>query len=184
MWHCFAVGDVGDAVLSVGGVYSVPEYGQCRVHDAHGEDVYVVYVEWLEWLDDVYVVCGHSGVKVFGEAVWHACAQVVCDVLGAVYGEWSGVAVSERGYVAVWSEVVDASDVVVVAVCNQQGVQRGRSGSQYLLAEVGTAVDEDVGARGFDECGCAESVVARVVRCAYGAVASDLGYSGGCPCAE
>ena len=58
-----------------------------------------------------------------GEAVWGACARVVCDVFAAIYGEGSGGAVSQCRDVAVWAQVVYAAYVVVVAMGDQEGVE-------------------------------------------------------------
>ncbi len=179
-----AVGDIPDAVCAVRGVYAEAEYGQACVHHGHWQYAYAVDAEFFVWLDDMYVVCGYSRVEMFGKAVWYACAQVVCDIFGAVYGKWAGGAVAQRGYVAVGAQVVDASHVVVVAVRDQERVQRRRPGTQDLLAEVGAAVNQEVCAGQFDYGRGPQPFVPFVPGGTCRAAASYLRNAGGCACAE
>ena len=93
------------------------DYGEAVVHYGEGHNVEVGNIEGLGG-DFGYVEGGHTGVGGFGEAVGHAVAQVAGHVGAAVNGE----AVAHG---AVGAEVVNAANVVVVAVGNEQGFEHG-----------------------------------------------------------
>src|SRR5919205_789687 len=69
--------------------------------------------------------------------------------------------------------VVEAEDVVGVAVCDEHRVKVFEADAQRLLPEVGRRVDENLLAPVFDQHGDAQTLVARVVRSARLAPAAD-----------
>lgn len=77
--------------------------------EGEGNYSYSVDGEWVADVYDVDIEGGHSGVSVVAEAVGDLATEVVGYVGLAVDGEWFA-------FGAEWSEVVDASHVVVVAV--------------------------------------------------------------------
>ena len=159
--HLLAVGDVGERAKTEA------DDGQTGVHHPQRHDDVAVDLERVERRQLVYVEGGHTGIEMLGKAVRHAVAQVAGHV---------GLAPDrERHGVAVRAQVVDAADVVVVAVRNQQSVEVWRSLQQNLLPEVGAAVDEEpVAAWSRHQSRSPEPLVARVSRGAHLAPASYL----------
>ncbi len=120
----------------------------------------------------------HTGIRMPGEAVGQPRAQVVLHIFRAVYVEVMSVP-------APGAQVVNASHVVVVDVCEQHGVNIGRTGPQHLLAKVRTAVyQQRPAAAGLYQCRTAQPLVARVGRSTRRAAASQLRDSRRCACAE
>ena len=73
---------------------------------------------------------------------------------------------------AIGTEVVDAADMVVVDVCQQEGIDMVVGGTEHLLAEVGAAVDEDAFAAIAHDGRGAHTIVARISRATYFAIAA------------
>ena len=96
--------------------------------------------------------------------------------LGAV--EWEGILTMP----AKGAEFIEARDVVDVFVSVEDGIDFGESFTESLLAEVGSAVDEEGSPRAFEEGGAAGAVVPWVIGGAGGALAADDrdAHRGGC----
>ena len=161
---CFCVGDVGEVA------HFEANDGEAMVHDGQGHYVEVGNVEGFGGYFG-YVECGHAGVGGFGEAVGHAVAQVAGNVGSAVDGE-------SVAHCAVGPEVVNAANVVVVAVCNEQCFEHRGALGEHLLAEVGAAVNEDVFVFIGYHRRATQAFVVVVAAAAGRTVTHDLRYSG------
>ena len=100
----------------------------------------------------------------------------------------AGIVVGIKWEVALegeWAKVVDAPDVVVVFVGDEDGIQRLRHlDAEHLLAEVRSAVNEKPCVSHLEECRGTQATVARVATGADFALASDLRHSDACACSE
>ena len=99
---------------------------------------------------------------------------------GIVVGiEWQ-VAVEGKG-----TEVVYATDVVIVLVSNENGIQWLRHpDAEHLFAEVRTAIQQKPCVAFLEECRSTQATVARVAAGANFATASYLWYADACACSE
>ena len=104
------------------------------------------------------------------ETVGQTGPYVVRNVVLAI--DW------EIGIEAVWTNVVDSSNMVVVAVGNKERVDVVVGSAEHLLAEVGSAIDEYRYAFHSDYCRGSEPTVVRVGRCAGIALATYNRHSG------
>ena len=74
--------------------------------------------------------------------------------------------------------------MIEMDMCDEQGIEFLDVGSQRLLTEVRSAVDENIVAVvGLDEHACTQSVVARISRFAHRALACWHWHSAACACA-
>lgn len=142
------------------------EDGELVVHDWQRRDFDAVDAEWLAFCNVVQGECGHAGIRFFGEAV----GKPVDDGFGGVFAAVD----RKRAVLAVRAHVVDAAHVVVVAVCDEHGVEVRGFGAYQLRAYVWAAVDEQVFAANGEYSAGAQAVVAWVGRCARWASASNL----------
>ena len=121
-----------------------------------GFDLNAFDFEGYARLDYVDVESGDSEIGMFDKAIGHAGADVVGNILTAVYGE--------RFAVAVRPQVVEAAYMVVVYVGDKQSIEMWRAGGNHLLTEVGSAVDKYVFVLNFNQGRGSQASVARVDR--------------------
>ncbi len=117
-------------------------------------------------------------IRVRSETVGKARPDITGHILPAVYGESSGDGC------AVWPQVVYASQMVVMAVGYYQAVQSGLTGTEHLMVEIGPAVYEHPCVVGLQQRRTSHTLVQRVGRPAYLAVAAEFRNAGRCACAE
>ena len=77
------------------------------------------------------------------------------------------------------ANVVEAEDVVGVAVGEQDGIEAVEADAEGLLAEVRRGVDHDVLSVAREQQGRAQAIVVRIFRGANGALASQGGHAHG-----
>ena len=80
------------------------------------------------------------------------------------------------------AEFIESGDVIEVFVGVEDGIDDGKFFAESLLAEIGAAVDEELAPWTLEKDGGARAVIARVVRGADRAGASDYGDSDGGGC--
>ena len=123
----FSVGDVGEVADAIA------QDWQTTMVDYDWSDFHAVNLEVVVGVDDVESIGRHSGVEAFSEAVFKALTEFVGYVLFCVDRHFASL--------AVWAEVFDAADVVVVNVGEQNGVDVGDVVAQCLLTEIGRRID-------------------------------------------
>ena len=100
----------------------------------------------------------------------------------------TGIVVGIKGQIALESkgtEVVDAANVVVVFVGDENGIQRFvHADAEHLFAEVRTAIQQKPCVALLEECRSTQATVARVAAGANFATASYLWYADACACSE
>ena len=131
------------------------------MHHGEGHDVEVAYLEWGVGTDFVEIDGWHAGVFVLREAVRHVVPNV-----------------------AVGTQVVHAAYVVVVVVGDEYAVNLAERLCEDLLAEVGSAVDEQACGGSLDKCRAAQPLVVRVDASTYVALATDDWYTATGACSE
>ena len=104
------------------------------------------------------------------KAVGQSSVQTIGDLFLCVDADWF--------VQAVWAKVFDASDVVVVDVCNKDSIDAPIGCSENLLTEVGTAIYQNRFALCAQNRRSSQASVVRVGRCADVASASNLWHSG------
>ena len=154
----FAVGDVSQWADAEA------QDGHLAMHDGDGLHLDALNHEGVGVVDGCAVEQGYARIRVLGEAVRQPLAQAVDDILTGIDREM----VVE----AIGTEVVDAADMVVVDVCQQEGIDMVVGGTEHLLAEVGAAVDEDAFAAIAHDGRGAQTIVARISRATYFAIAA------------
>ena len=104
------------------------------VHHLDGHHLDIADAEGLMGPGHMQVETRHTWIEMLGEAVGHGGFQ---SVDGSLVGIDMDVAEdAER------PQVVDAADVVVVDMGEQDAVETLEWQGEYLLAEIGSAVDE------------------------------------------
>jgi hypothetical protein len=166
--QAFGVGDVGDLRGGVG-----------EEEEADGLHGAVFHRQWFDRdvaaleraVDDDRVGPDVAAVVVFrGEGPAEHAAEFFHAIGGGV--EWQRLlAVPAEG-----AQVIEADDVVEVAVGVEHGVDRAEVFAQGLFAQVGTGIDEQGGLRGAHHGRGAGACIARVVRAADRAIAADHGH--------
>lgn len=147
------------------------------MHDRQGQNLDAVDRERVT----VNLVDGkrrHPRVKMCGETVGDAGPQIVGYIVFAIHGKMASHCVAEG------THVIDASDMVIMAVGEQHGIDVLCPRCEHLMVEVGAAVDEDDGVAGFKEGRRAHPLVAGVGRATHFAITAQLGYPGRGPCPE
>lgn len=131
------------------------------MHNGERNDFKVGYGEgFCGYFGDVE--CWDTGVRSFGKAI----RDTVTEVAGYVRSAINGEAVAHS---AIRPEVVDATDMVVVAVSDQECFEHRGALLEHLLPEIGSAVDEDVFTFVVDHCGCSQPFVMFITALASGA---------------
>ena len=158
--HGLAVCDISETA------YPEAYDGQLEVENGQRRDLDAVDRKGLVATELVEVELRHTGVRMLAETVRHTVAEVFGHI---------GTAVNrEIAVFAIWTQVVDAADVVVVAVGQQRGIEMRRAERQYLLPVIGTAVDEEAAASDIDDGRSTKSFILRVGRATDVAVAPYL----------
>ena len=143
--------------------------GHLAMHDGDGLDLDALNHEGVGVVDSSAVEQGYSGVWILGETIWQSLTKAIDYILTGIDGE---MAVETIG-----TQVVDAADVVVMDVCQQQGINMVVGGTEHLLTEVGPAIDEDAFATISDNGRGAQTIVTRVGRATYLAIAAQRWYA-------
>lgn len=141
--------------------------GHGAVEERDGDDGFSKEIEGSagEGLDSEMGAAGF--LFAIGEDVLEDAADDVEGVGAAVDGD-VGLLPEIKG-----ADIVEAEDVVGVAVSEENGVEFGDAGAEGLVAEVGGGVDDDFAAPVADPGGGAEAAVAGIGRGADGAIAGD-----------
>ncbi len=163
------VGNVSHASHTIG------EDGHLTVHYGKRNDLHATDFKGSARRQFVHDQTGYAGIEVLSKAIRQLMLQ-------KVYG--LGVSINiDIAKSAERAKVVYASRVVVVYVCKQQTVYGTEVDGNHLLAEVGSAIDENAftGIE-IDKCGTAQAFVARVRGCAYRTLATYLRNAGAGAC--
>jgi len=157
------VGDIGEGPEAVG------KDRQLSVFDPDGHDANVAEDERLTGMYLVEPYGGHPWVAVLGKAVRQHLQHAL-----------AGVAVGidiDLAELTVGSDIVHAAHMVVVGMCDEYAVDASEGLRQYLLTEVGTAVDEEPRLLCLDEYAAAQAFVTGAGAAAHGAPAADDGHA-------
>lgn len=119
---------------------------------------------------------GYTWIRIFLKAVVITFAEVSLDIGGGINGKVADSAIR--------AQVVDTSDMVVMAMRQEHGIDMADIGGEGLLTEVGRDIDQDGLAHGADERRGAGTFIINKRRGAYRALATDLGDTLGSTCAE
>jgi len=128
------VGDVDQ------GTDAIAEDGQVVVHHLKGHDVEVADTEGLVAVNLVQLDGWHTGIAVLGKAIGQHLEHPP-----AGYGVGIDI---DFAKLAVGTDVVHASHVVVVGMGDEDAVDAAEGLGHDLLAEIGSAVDEQAGLLG------------------------------------
>src|SRR4029079_2041066 len=112
------------------------------------------------------------------ESVAEACLELIESLAPAV--EWHRAAYRRRDR----AKLVDAVAMVAMGVGDDHCVEGPDTGVEQLLAQVRTAIDQDLRAGAFDQDRRAQPAIARLFRIAPPPVIADLGDAGRRPAAE
>lgn len=112
---------------------------------------------------------GHAGIEMICETIRHVVVQSVHSGAIAV-----NINVAKP---AIGSQVVDASHMVVMYMCEEHAVYLSVWLAENLLAEVGPTVDEQTRGGCLQQCRCACAMVTRVSASAHLALASYHGHA-------
>ena len=132
--------------------------------DRERHDVYVAHLEWLVRGEDMKVNLRDAGIFHFGKEIGIGPVQACCRLLVC-----KDIDVSK---LAVRSQVVQSSDMVVMDMCEQHCVYPAKRLSEHLLPEVRPAVYQDSGGVGLHQCTATQAFVLRHVASARVAVAA------------
>ena len=159
----FAIGDVSQWADAES------QDGHLAMHDGDGLHLDALNHEGVGVVDSSAVEQRYSGVWILSKTVWQSLTKAIDYILTGIDGE---MAVETIG-----TQVVDAADVVVVDVRQQERIDMVVGGTEHLLAKVGTAIDEDAFATISDNGRGAQTIVTRVGRATYLAIAAQRWYA-------
>ncbi len=160
--HEAAVSDIGQWPESE------TQYAESVMENGKSCDFHRADVECLTVGNGVKLKPGNAGIGMGGEAVGDTYLQVAHDI-GTGIDRY--VARTAGLHETVWTQVVDASHMVIVAVGEQDGVDGRTTGPEELLPNVGAAVNQQIETADLDDGRGAEARIARVCRAAYGTFA-------------
>ena len=137
------------------------------MEEGDGDDLAVEEVKWRA-IEGAGFEFGTAGfVVLLREDVLEDALDGFEGLRAAVDGDGAGLAEIEG------ADVVEAEDVVGVAVSEEDGVEFGDADAEGLVTEIGRGVDDDVFVIETDPDGGAEALIARVVRGADVSIAAD-----------
>lgn len=163
--NIFCVGDISNVAYSIA-VYQqlAMPYGQWGDLNSTAVKGFVVNLKSVE--------NGCSGIGIFAEAVRHLLIQIVEHIAACKNGEM------RRAVVAIRAKVVDAANVVVVGVGDDESIEVMVRRPQHLRTEIRSAINQYGFTFGAHNCRSTKSLVVLVARAAYPAFAAYLRHTG------
>lgn len=140
IWQVFHVGNIANVPDTK------PQYGQLTMHHLKGRHGNITDLQAVMRVYPLQFQLGNAGIDISQEAIWQALFQVGGGVVIGI----------ERQFFAVteWSEIVDASHMIVMLMGDQARVDVTlHAYSQHLLAKIGTAIYQHTTARGLNQSG-------------------------------